>query len=337
MGIRSDISRRHMLAVSAAAGTLALRGFDGASAQAAKRIEQIDPALDKIISTSEPIKELASGFGGDLGPAEGPVWIKEGGYLLFSDIHNNRRMKYSPGQGVSVFLEPTNRANGLTRDLQGRVLACEHDTRRVTRRELDGSLTVIASSFQGRRFLRPNDVVVKSDGAIYFTDPGGPEVPEQWDLTHTGVYRVSPDLGTLTLLVSDFIVPNGLAFSPDESILYINDSRRGHIRAFDAAPNGTLSKQTDRVFADLRGAEPGVPDGMKVDTAGNVYCGGSGGLYVLDPKGQKLGRIVHGQPATTNLGFGGDDWETLFFTSRVHLGSVNLKIAGIPVPVAKKA
>jgi gluconolactonase len=326
-----------MLALSAAAGSLALHGFDGASAQAAKKVEQMDPALDKIISTSEPIKELASGFGGDLGPAEGPVWIKEGGYLLFSDIHNNRRMKYTPGQGVSIFLEPTNRANGLTRDLQGRLLACEHDTRRVTRRELDGSLTVIANSFQGRPFLRPNDVVVKSDGAIYFTDPGGPAVPEQWDLTHTGVYRVSPDLGTLTLLVSDFIVPNGLAFSPDETTLYINDSRRGHIRAFDMAPNGTLAKQTDRVFADLRGAEPGVPDGMKVDTAGNVYCGGSGGLYILDPKGRKLGRIVHGQPATTNLGFGGDDWKTLFFTSRVHLGSVNLKIAGIPVPVAKKA
>jgi gluconolactonase len=334
MGIHHGISRRQMLAISAAAGGLAI---GGARAQAAKRIEQFDPALDKIIATSEPIKELASGFGGDLGPAEGPVWIKEGSYLLFSDIHNNRRMKYTPGQGVSVFLEPTNRANGLTRDLQGRVLACEHDTRRVTRRELDGTLTVVASSFQGRRFNRPNDVVVKSDGAIYFTDPGGPAVPEQWDLTHTGVYRVSPDLGALTLLVSDFIVPNGLAFSPDESVLYINDSRRGHIRAFDMLPNGTLARQTDRVFADLRGAEPGVPDGMKVDVAGNVYCGGSGGLYILDPKGKKLGRIVHGQPATTNLGFGGDDWKTLFFTSRVHLGSVNLKIAGIPVPVAKKA
>jgi gluconolactonase len=333
MGIH-DISRRQMLAMSAAAGGLAI---GGARAQAAKRIEQFDPALDKIISTSEPIKELASGFGGDLGPAEGPVWIKEGGYLLFSDIHNNRRMKYTPGQGVSVFLEPTNRANGLTRDLQGRVLACEHDTRRVTRRELDGSLTVIAASFQGRRFNRPNDVVVKSDGAIYFTDPGGPAVPEQWDLNHTGVYRVSADLGTLTLLVSDFIVPNGLAFSTDESILYINDSRRGHIRAFDMAPNGTLAKQTDRVFADLRGADPGVPDGMKVDVAGNVYCGGSGGLYILDSTGKKLGRIVHGQPATTNLGFGGDDWKTLFFTSRTMLGSVNLKLAGIPVPVAKKA
>src|SRR5215469_12409536 len=146
MEIDQRISRRHMLAMSAATGGLALTGFDRASAQAAKRIEQYDPALDKIISTSEPIKELASGFGGDLGPAEGPVWIKEGGYLLFSDIHNNRRMKYMPGQGVGVFLEPTNRANGLTRDLQGRVLACEQITRQVTRRELDGSLTVIAAS-----------------------------------------------------------------------------------------------------------------------------------------------------------------------------------------------
>ena len=119
----------------------------------------------------EPIRELASGLGGELGPAEGPVWWKEGGYLLFSDIGNNRRMKYTPGQGVTVFKESTNHANGLTRDLQGRLVACEQDTRRVTRQELDGSITVIANSFQGKRLNRPNDVVVKSDGSIYFTDP----------------------------------------------------------------------------------------------------------------------------------------------------------------------
>jgi gluconolactonase len=134
----------------------------------------------------------------------------------------------------------------------------------------------------------------------------------------------------------DFVTPNGLAFSTDESVLYINDTRRRHIRSFDMAPNGTLARQTDRVFADLAGAEPGVPDGMKVDSAGNVYCGGSGGIWILDPNGKKLGRIVHGQPATTNIAFGGDDWKTLFFTSRTHLGAVNLKIAGIPVPVPKK-
>lgn len=296
-------------------------------------IEQLSPQLDTIISTSEPILELADGFGGAQGPAEGPLWWAEGGYLLFSDIHNNRRMKYTPGEGVTLFHEPTNRANGLTRDLQGRIIACEHDSRRVTRQEPDGSMTVVANSFQGRQLNRPNDVVVKSDGSIYFTDPWTSPLPaEQWDLTFSGVYRVTPDLGTLTLLVDDFILPNGLAFSPDESVLYINDSRRGHIRAFEVQPNGTLAKASDRVLVDLTGAEPGVPDGMKVDVEGNVYCGGSGGLWIMDPNGTKLGRIVHGAPATTNLGFGGADWKTLYFTSRNHLGSVNVKIPGIPVP-----
>ncbi|MCH7843024.1 MAG: SMP-30/gluconolactonase/LRE family protein [Chloroflexi bacterium] len=300
-------------------------------------IEQFAPELSKIIATGEPILQLADGFGGDQGPAEGPLWWKEGGYLLFSDIHNNRRMKHTPGGDTSVFLEPTNRANGLTRDLQGRLVSAEHDSRRVARQEADGSITVIASSFQGHRLNRPNDVVVKSDGSIYFTDPWTSPLPaEQWDLTFSGVYRVSPDLGTITLLIGDFIVPNGLMFSPDESILYINDSRRGHIRSFEVMPNGTLAKQTDKVLADLSGSESGVPDGMKVDIEGNIYCGGSGGLYILDPTGKKLGRIVHGATATTNLAFGGDDWKTLYFTSRNHLGSVNVNIPGNPVPAVKK-
>jgi gluconolactonase len=301
------------------------------------RIEQFAPELERIVSTSERIEYLADGYGGEQGPAEGPLWWKEGGHLLFSDIHNNRRMKYQPGAGVSPFQEPTNRANGLTRDLQGRLIACEHDSRRVTRQELDGSITVVANSFQGRRLNRPNDVVVKSDGCIYFTDPWtSPAAPEQWDLTFAGVYRVTPDLGTLSLLVDDFVLPNGLAFSPDESVLYINDTRRGHIRAFDLLPNGMLGKHTDRVFVDLRGPEPGVPDGMKVDVEGNVYCGGAGGLWVMDKTGKKLGRIVHGASATTNLAFGGDDWKTIYFTSRNHLGSVRVKIPGITVPVAAK-
>jgi gluconolactonase len=302
-----------------------------------KRIEQFAPELDRIISVSEPIQELASGFGGPRGPAEGPVWWHEGGYLLFSDIHSDNRMKYAPGEGVSVFREPTNRANGLTRDQQGRLIACENDARRVVRLEHDGSTTVVMNSFQGKRLYRPNDVIVRSDGCIYFTDPWtGTAAPQEWDLTVSGVYRVTPDLGTKTLLVSDFALPNGLAFSPDESVLYINDSRRGHIRAFDLAPNGTLAKHTDRVFADLRGDEPGVPDGMKVDTEGNVYCGGSGGLWIMDPTGKKLARIVHGASATTNLAFGSDDWKTLFFTTRGELGSVRVKIPGVPVPAPKR-
>ena len=147
---------------------------------------------------------------------------------------------------------------------------------------------------------------------------------------------MTPDLSTLSLLADDFVLPNGLAFSPDESVLYINDTRRGHIRAFELLPSGMLAKHTDRVFADLRGPEPGVPDGMKVDVEGNVYCGGAGGIWVMDPSGKKLGRIVHGAPATTNIAFGGEDWKTLYFTSRNHLGSVNVKIPGLPVPAQKR-
>ncbi len=197
-------------------------------------IERLSPELDRIISADEEIKELGNGYGGAEGPAEGPLWWEEGNYLLFSDIHNNRRMKWAEGEAVSIFHEPTNRSNGLTRDLQGRLVAAEHDGRRISRLEADGSTTVLANSFQGRQLNRPNDVVVKSDGSIYFTDPWTHRRPaEQWELDFSGVYRLSADLGTLTLLVKDCVVPNGLAFSPDESILYINDSRRGHIRAFD--------------------------------------------------------------------------------------------------------
>src|SRR5260370_5719035 len=301
-------------------------GFAMSDSNLTPRIEQLAPELEKIISTSEPMERRADGVGGAEGQAEGRLGGEEGGHLLFSAIHNNRRMKYQPGSGVSLFLEPTNRANGLTRDPQGRLVVCEHDSRRVTRQEADGSITVVANGFQGRRLNRPNDVVVRSDGCIYFTDPwSSPAAPEQWDLQYSGVYRMTADLGTLSLLADDFVLPNGRAFSPDESVLYINDTRRGHIRVFELLPRGMLAKHTDRVFADLRGPEPGVPDGMKVDVEGNVYCGGAGGIWVMDPAGKKLGRIVHRAPATTNLAFGGGDWRTLYITSRNHLGAVKVK------------
>jgi gluconolactonase len=333
-----NFTRRHTMAMTGAAGALALAGdFCFAQAQAAKKIEKFDAALDAIIDTSQPIVELANGYGGDVGPAEGPVWIAEGKYLLFEDIETSRRLKYTPGQGVTVVSANTHEANGLTRDLQGRLVQCEHATRSVTRTELDGSSTVVANNFQGKRLLRPNDVIVKSDGAIYFTDPGGPRAPDQYDVTVTGVYRVSADLGSISLIADDCVGPNGLAFNPDESILYVNDARRRHVRAYDMLPNGTVARQTSRVFVDLNGPEPGVPDGMKVDTAGNVFTGGAGGLYIMDKNGKKLGRIVHGLPATTNIAFGGDDWKTLYFTTRSSLNMVNLKIAGIPVPAKKKA
>ncbi|MFP6650975.1 MAG: SMP-30/gluconolactonase/LRE family protein [Dehalococcoidia bacterium] len=293
-------------------------------------IEQISPDLERVVATDQVIEELARGFGGDAGPAEGPLWWKEDGYLLFSDIGNNRRMKWSEDDGVSLVLQPSNHANGLTRDLQGRLIACEHETRRVIRYEHDGSVTVVANNYRGTRLNRPNDVIVKSDGCLYFTDPGapGPDV----DLDVAGVYRVTPDLGTLTLMVKDFVVPNGLAFNTDESILYINDTRRRHIRAFDMQPNGMMALASDRMFRDLSGYRAGVPDGMKVDVDGNVYCGGSGGIWVMDSTGKHLGIIVHGEGATTNVAFGGDDWKTLYFTTWNTVGRVQLKVAGLPVP-----
>ncbi len=296
-------------------------------------IEQISPNLANVVSPDAPITELGDGYGGAMGPAEGPLWWHEGGYLLFSDIHNSRRMKWTAAEGVSLFMEPTNRANGLTRDPSGRLLACEHDTRRVTRQEPDGSITVVASNYRGRRLNRPNDVIVSSKGDIYFTDPGFPT--PGLDLDWNGVYHVSPDLGTITLIVWDFSRPNGLALSPDESVLYINDTRRRHIRAFDLEPNGMPLIATDRVFCDLGGEREGNPDGMKVDTEGNVYCGGSGGIWVMDSAGSPLGIIVHGAPGTTNMAFGGDDWKTLFYTTRHTFGSVPVNIAGIPVPAGR--
>ncbi|MBV9971515.1 MAG: SMP-30/gluconolactonase/LRE family protein, partial [Xanthobacteraceae bacterium] len=285
-----------------------------------------------------PIVDIATNLGGTAN-VEGPLWWKEGGYLLFRGT-DLKRWKYSPGQPISVFKENTNAANGITRDPQGRLVACEAATRRVVREEHDGSITVMASSFQGRPLNFPNDVVVKSDGAIYFTDPwAGPAAqvpPGEGDLGYAGVYRISPDRGTLTLLVNDFLNPNGIAFSPDETVLYVNDTPRRHIRAFDLMPNGTLGRGTERVLVDLSGPEPGAPDGMKVDSAGNIYCGGSGGLYIIAANGKKLGRIVHGFANTANVAFGGDDWKTVYFCTRTSLGSFKVKIAGEPVPFAKK-
>jgi gluconolactonase len=331
----SVLSRRDVLRMAGAVGGLAVTGVPELWAQSARKIESLAPELDRVISTSEPIRELATGYGGTIGPAEGPVWWAEGHYLLFNDINTARRMKYMPGSSPTVAMEKTNEANGMTRDQQGRLVSAEHLTRRVTRYESDGSLTVIANSFQGKRLLRPNDVIVKSDGSIYFTDPGGNAAPEQWDVTISGVYRVSPDLGSMSLIIDDMVRPNGLAFSPDENTLYVADTRRRHVRAYQMQANGTIAKETSRVFVDLGGTEPGVPDGIKVDAEGNVYSGGSGGLYIIDSKGKKLGRIVHGQAATTNVAFGGDDWKTLYFTTASTLFSVNVKIAGVPVPAKR--
>ena len=303
-------------------------------------IDQVSPGLERIVAMDQKIEELGSGYGGDNGAAEGPVWWMEGGYLLFSDIHNDRRMKWAPREGVTVFHEPTNHANGLTRDPLGRLIECESGARRMTRLEADGSISVVADRYTGKRLNSPNDVVVRSDGSIYFTDPG--PLDRDMDLGFAGVYRVSPDLSTITLLVRDFVLPNGLAFSPDESILYIDDSmgvlaRRddlfhsiGHIRVFDVQADGTLAN--GRVFCELKGERSGIPDGMKVDMEGNVYCTGPGGVWVIDSSGKHLGTILTGAEQTTNCAWGGEDWKTLFITTMDTLALIQLNIPGVPVP-----
>ena len=299
----------------------------GFTKEDAVAIEKTSPELERIVSPDQELELLGSGFTA----AEGPLWHREGGYLLFSDIFKNRRMRWAPGEAVTVLHEPTNEANGLTWDLQGRLIACEYGGRRVSRLEPDGSITVVAGRYQGKRLNHPNDVVVKSDGSIYFTDPGTPD-PEL-DLDFAGVYRVSPDLGTMTLLVRDFILPNGLAFSPDESILYIDDSERRHIRAFDVRPDGMLALATDHVFCELKDERPGAADGMKVDVEGNVYCTGPGGVWVMDSLGKHLGTILTGATqATTNCAWGGEDWKTMFITTFETLARIQLNIPGVPVP-----
>jgi len=292
------------------------------------QILQLSPEFERIVGLDREIEEIGNGYQ----VAEGPLWWREGGYLLFNEVRGNRRWQWTPAAGVSLIQEPSNNANGLTRDQQGRQILCEGGAHRVTRIEEDGNITVVADSYQGKTLNRPNDVVVKSDGSIYFTDPGAPD--PDLELDFAGVYRVSPDLATITLLVRDFVFPNGLAFSPDENILYIDDYRRGHIRAFDVQSNGTLALATDRVFCSLREPRPigpDGPDGMKVDVEGNVYCTGPGGVCILNQEGQHLGTILTGAQ-TTNVAWGGADWKTLFITTFGTVGRIQLNIPGVPVP-----
>src|SRR5215510_9129788 len=259
-------------------------------------IEVHHPAVDDLVAPDAPIERVAGG----LVFTEGPVW--RGGALLFSDIPSNRIARWRRlSEGPELTTYAKGMSNGLTLDRQGRVLAAEHDGRRVTRVADDGTRTVLAERFQGKRLNSPNDIVVKSDGSIYFTDPpygvqrvpaGTVRPPEWWtkpidgkEQSAHGVYRIAPD-GSLHLLVDDFALPNGLAFSPDESVLYIDDSARKHLRAFDVRADGTLT--ASRVLLDMASDDPGVPDGMKVDVRGNVFCTGPGGTWVCRADGTLL-------------------------------------------------
>ena len=291
------------------------------------RIEVHDKAIHDIIPEGAMVEQVATGFGF----TEGPVWY--GDYLLFSDIPQDRIVRLrtlSEGPEVITFRRPSGNSNGLTLDKSRRLIACEHSARRLTRTDVDGSITVLAERYQGKRLNSPNDVAVRSDGSIYFTDPpyGLTDLTAWKELPFNGVFRLAPD-GELVLLADDFDRSNGLAFSPDETVLYVNDSARGHIRAFDVSADGSLSN--GRVLIEMQAPEPGGPDGMKVDQKGNIYCTGPGGFWIIEPGGKYLGRVMPPElPA--NLAWGDSDWQTLYLTARTSIYRLRLGVPGIAVP-----
>lgn len=311
-----------------AAGLLAIM----AAAPATEDNKETKPMLDakspelwKLVPRDAVVEKVADGFHF----TEGPLWSKAG-FLVFSDIPGDNIVKIAWDKSgklqQGVYRKVSGNSTGLTYDKEGRLIACEHGNRQVTREEKDGTITVLASHFEGKRLNSPNDIVVKSDGSVYFTDPpyGCPD--PQREIKFQGVFRISPD-GKLTLLAEDFDRPNGLAFSPDEKTLYIADSSsRAHIRAFDVKPDGTLAN--GRVFIEMKIGEPGAPDGMKVDRKGNLWATGQGGVWVIDPKGTLLG-IIRAPEIPANCAWGEKDGKTLYMTARTGLYRIRTNAKGI--------
>lgn len=269
---------------------------------------------------------------------EGPVWIGDAGCLLFSDIPNNRIHRWTAGTGISTYRHPSNYTNGHTRDRQGRLISCEHGTRRVTRTEPDGSITVVADGFEGRRLNSPNDVVVKSDGTIWFTDPHYGIVTDYEGYRSEqelpcNVYRVDPDNGVMEAVATDFQGPNGLAFSPDESRLYVSDTGIAygpdpvrHIRVFDVVDGRSL--EGGDVFHVV---DNGVSDGIRLDEDGNVWSSAGDGVHCISPRGELLGKVL--VPETvSNLCFGGRAKNVLFMTGFTSLYSIVLNRRGVQWP-----
>ncbi len=299
-------------------------------------------ALDKRFTArvgNAAVERIATGFRW----AEGPVYFADGGYLLWSDIPNNRIMRWLEEDGhVSVFRTPSHHANGNTRDRQGRLVTCEHDTRRVTRTEHDGRITVLMDQYQGRPLNAPNDVVVAADGAVWFTDPGyGIDGPYEGHAAQAElpchVYRLDPASGQATVAASDFTRPNGLAFSPDESRLYVVDTGithggPSHIRVFDVE-GGRLLR--GRVFAE--DFAPGMSDGLRTDIQGNVWCSvgwgdpAQDGVRCYTPEGDLIGR-VHLPEGCANVCFGGKKRHRLFMTASTSVYSLHLNTAGAARP-----
>jgi len=295
-----------------------------------------DPRFDLLVPADARLNRLADGFLW----AEGPVWLPDENALLWSDIPNNRVLRWTAADGsVREEYRPADFANGHTLDRDGTVLACEHGTRRVTRYERDGSRTVIVDRYQGKRFNSPNDIVVASDGAIWFTDPPygivsnheGYEAPSE--LGQCYVFRLDRATGDLTIVSDALVDPNGLAFSPDERTLYVSDTSRTrfpdgnhHILAFDVIDGRTLG--SPRVFKVI---EPGVSDGFRVDVDGNVWTSAGDGIHVLTPDAAELGRILLPE-AAANCTFAGPDGRTLFITATSTLWSIEVGIRGDVTP-----
>jgi len=270
--------------------------------------------LDDLVEVAVPDR-IATGFRF----TEGPVW-HPAGYLLFSDIYGNSIYKWTPDGQVSIVRSPSGDANGLTLDMQGRLISCEQSNRQVSLTESDSRIVTLASRYEGKRLNCPNDVVVKSDGCVYFTDP---PYGSKIELTFAGVYRILPDQNGLELLVRDIPTPNGLAFSPDEKVLYISNTDGMNILAFDVLPNGSLANR--RVFITIVGS----PDGMKVDIKGNLYVAANmSAVSVYDNKGRHIGDIAVPE-ATTNCTFGGPDKRTLFITAGKSVYRVKMKVEGV--------
>jgi len=290
-------------------------------------VEIRDPRFERVVGGSVEFERLATGFIF----TEGPLWHRHERYLLFSDMPGDHLRRWSEQDGVSTFRKPCNKSNGLAWDRQGRLLVCEHASSRLTRTEPDGSITVLASHHEGKELNSPNDLAVKSDGAIYFSDPtygrlehfGVPRAPQ---LDFRGVYRVNPDGKSLSLLADDFGQPNGLCFSHDERTLFVNDTDRQHIRAFDVHTDGTIANS--RIWAETIGQGPGAPDGMKIDSERNLFCCGPGGIHVFSPDAQCLG-VIRVPEYTANFCWGDDDLCSLFITASTSLYRIRVAVPGI--------
>lgn len=291
-------------------------------------VEIRDPRFASVVGESVAFERLATGFLF----TEGPLWHRRERYLLFSDMPGDHLRRWREGEGVTTFRQPCFKSNGLAWDREGRLVVCEHASSRVTRTEADGSSTTLASHYEGKELNSPNDIVVKSDGGIYFTDPtyGRMEyygVPREPQLGFRGVYRIEPDGRRLTLLADDFAQPNGLCFSRDEKLLFVNDTERQHIRVFEVAADGTL--RNGRVWAPTTGEGAGAPDGMKLDSAGNLYCCGPGGIHVFAPDATCLG-VIRTPEYTANFCWGDDDFRSLFITASTSIFRIRVAVPGTP-------